>query len=90
MFEEHDSYIGVVAEDDDEEPQPSGSTGAAGASVGVNAASSVAAPVPVAASAAAAAASPPTGRHVDDDLAQLPMLDEFHLLDALERRYNRK
>jgi hypothetical protein len=87
MFEEHDSYIGVVAEDDDDEPQPSGCTGA---SVGVNAASSAAAPVPVAASAAAAAASPPTGRHVDDDLAQLPMLDEFHLLDALERRYNRK
>ena len=83
MFEEHDSYIGVVAEDDDDEAQP-------GASVGVNAASSIVAPVPVAASAAAAAASPPTGRHVDDDLAQLPMLDEFHLLDALERRYNRK
>ena len=85
MFEEHDSYIGVVAEDDDDEAQPD-----AGASVGVNAASSIVAPVPVAASAAAAAASPPTGRHVDDDLAQLPMLDEFHLLDALERRYNRK
>jgi len=75
MFEEHDSYIGVVAEDDDDEPEP-----ARTASVGVNA---------VAASAAAAA-SPHTGRHVDDDLAQLPMLDEFHLLDALERRYNRK
>jgi myosin heavy subunit len=86
MLEEHDSYIGVVAEDDDDEPQPTGASSAAGASVGVNAAS----PVPVAASAAAAAASPPTGRHVDDDLAQLPMLDEFHLLDALERRYNRK